>query len=606
MKRIRFEHLFRLFAIPVIVLIAIITSLFLKNIFHLSTVANVILFVGIIVGSFELVQDTVTALFHKKFALDYIAILAISVGILSGQYIVASIIVLMLAGGNTLEKFGMDQAKASLTSLTDRIPNSVTLWEKNQMGKTTTIESVLVGQIILIRRGEVIPLDGLLISEGATIDESSLTGEPYGVDKIKGDIVRSGTINSGNQIIVKVTKSDKESTYRKIIQMVSEAQKEKAPLIRLADRYSTIFTLITLTICAFAFAISHDIQRVLAVLVIATPCPLILATPIALLGGMNAAAKQRVILKKLSSLEVLSRVNTIIFDKTGTITVGKPSVGKVDIFDSAFSQERVFSIASAIERSSLHPLAKGIVNKAKEINAPTAYAEKIEETIGKGIAGIVDGTRYYLTKVKDHIGMAIELTSDTSRIALFEFEDTMKEESKEIIAKLDKLGIHMYLFTGDKQVAADRVAAQMGSSITVRAECSPEDKKNGIEELKKQGRVCAMIGDGINDAPALALADVGMVFSNEEHTASTEAADVVFLGGDLASVIETISIAKYTIRISLQSITVGIGISIFGMLVAAFGYLPPVTGAFSQEILDIAVIFNALRTSIYNPKKKSN
>ena len=289
-----------------------------------------------------------------------------------------------------------------------------------------------------------------------------------------------------------------------------------------------------------------------------------------------------------------------MFDKTGTITIGKPIVQSLSIKNSQYSELDIYAIAAAIERNSLHPLAKAIVHAAHLHHAPQLHAQTVEETVGTGISAQVNGTQYHLSKIKNHEGMAIELKTDSDQIAIFTFEDQMKKESKEIVNRLRQLGLKLYLFTGDKQIAADRVAKQLGSYVTVRAECSPEDKKNGIELLKRQGNITAMVGDGINDAPALALADIGMVFSNDEHTASTEAADVVFLGGDFTSVIHVISISKQTVRIALESILFGIGLSICGMIAAAFGFLPAIAGAFLQEAIDIAVIFNALRASRYS------
>lgn len=599
-KQFSVKHLSDLlysFKLPVAVLAGILVSLLLGRLFHKYGLESAVLLVTVAAGSLNLIKTTVSSLLSRKFALDYIAILAITVGILSGQYLVAAVIVLMLTGGNTLEAYGMNQAKRSLTALTDRIPDSVFLYEFDHIGKKVRISSVQIGEKIAVRKGEVIPLDGILFSPFAQTDESSLTGEPYLSDKIKGDLVRSGTVNVGNLLIVTVTKNDKDSTYSKIIEMVRSAQSEKAPLIRLADRYSTLFTLITLLLAGAAYLISHDFGRVLAVLVIATPCPLILATPIALMGGMNAAAKKRIILKKIAAIEVLSRVSSIIFDKTGTITLGKPVVKKVVILDSAFTHGEICAVAEAIERNSLHPLAKAVVAASRQKKHPLKYAVDVVETIGKGISGKVDGRLYTLSKVKDYQGMAVILKNENKEIAVIEFADEIKKDSKEIITELKKLGLEILIFTGDRKESADEVVRQLGLHVTVRAECTPEDKSNGIMALQKLGKITAMVGDGINDAPALALADVGMVFSNEEHTAASEAADVVFLGGDFSAVTDVIAISKNAVGIAYQSIITGITLSTLGMILAVFGFIPALTGAFFQEAIDIAVILNALRAS---------
>jgi len=274
--------------------------------FEYTIVAQTIILIAIGLGSYSLVLETFSELFKKHFALDYIALVAVIVSVITGEYLVGAIIALMISTGVTLEAYGARQAKKSLTSLIDRIPQEVLLWEKDKETVKTKISKVKVGQSIFIRKGEVIPLDGTLESLKGLTDESSLTGEPYYIDKLQGDLLRSGTVNSGDAIVVKVTKEEADSTYRKIIEMVQSAQIEKAPLIRLADKYSTFFTLVTFFISLFAYFNLGGLDGVLAVLVVATPCPLIIATPIALLGGVNAAAKQRIIIKKLAVLETLS------------------------------------------------------------------------------------------------------------------------------------------------------------------------------------------------------------------------------------------------------------------------------------------------------------
>lgn len=593
----QFIRIIEIFKIPLFVVISIILYLFFNFYLELKLLSTIIIGLAIFVGSIDLIKDTVTSLIHKEFALDYIALLAITVALISQQYLVAAIIVLMLSGGNTLEDYGMQLAKQSLTALTDRIPSEVIIWDEQESNKKAKIEDVKVGEIILVRKGEVIPLDGNLISSKGQIDESSLTGEPYVVDKFDGDYLRSGTVNTGNTIKLKVEHPDSESTYRKIVEMVKEAQKEKAPLIRLADKYSAVFTIITLLISITTYVITNNLETVLAVLVIATPCPLILATPIALMGGMNKAAKQRIITKNLGSIEVLSRVQTIIFDKTGTITLGKPSVTELKVLDERYSEKEIYSIAEAIERNSLHPLAKAIVEAAHKANATRVIATNIHEEIGKGISGEVNGKQYSLSRSKTDAGMSLELLENDKPIAILQLEDEIKQDSKNIMDKLKEMGLTLFIFTGDKEENAKKVIDHLNIEAEIKAECTPESKKIGIQDIQKQGKIVAMVGDGINDAPALATANVGMVFSNQEHTAASEAADVVFLGGDLSAVMQVLQIAKRTIHIALQSIIIGIAISVTGMILASFGLISPIWGAFTQEAIDIFVILNALRTS---------
>lgn len=590
------------FKIPLLIACGIFIYILLHFVLNLSALSVWWAVFVVIVGSFDLLEGTIKSLMRKQFALDYIAILAIAVGLLSGEYLVALVIVLMLSGGQTLEKYGMAKAKQSLTALTERIPNEVVLWNGGKSDIHRAIGTINVGEEIVVRKGEVVPLDGVLLSDDAIMDESSLTGEPYVMEKVAGDHIRSGTINVGNILVLKVSKPDHDSTYRKIIELVKRAQVEKAPLIRLADRYSTVFTLVTAVIAIAAYFLGgYSLDRVLAVLVVATPCPLILATPIALFGGMNSAAKNRVLTKNLSSLEILSRVSAVVLDKTGTITLGQPLVSDVQILDKSFDIKKIYSIAEALERNSLHPLAKAIVAAAREAQAPHIFAEEVNEKIGSGISARIDGKNYTLAKMtKYHHSNAIELHQDEVVIARFEFEDRLKEDSSKILRALKRLGLSLFIFTGDREENARKTISKLGevgSLVTVKANCTPEDKRNGVEDLKQSGAVVAMVGDGINDAPALASADVGMVFSNEEHTAASEAADIIFLGGDISSVTFIISIAQKTIRIALESIWFGIGVSVLLMIFAAFGMIPPLLGAILQEGLDVLVILNALRAS---------
>lgn len=594
----KYAQTIEFFKIPTLILVGIVLYLIVYYMFHLRLAATIIISFTVLLGSIDLISDTAKALFRGQFAIDYIALLAIITGVVSHELLVSAVIVFMLAGGQTLEKYAIARAKKSLTALTDRIPDSVLLWVKGDIGKKAKIEDVVVGQQIFVRKGEVIPLDGILLSDTGFSDESSMTGEPYEIEKIKGDVIRSGTINTGRPMVIEVTHSDRDSAYRKIVDMVRAAQEERSPLIRIADRYSNIFTVVTLLIAGFAYVVSRDIRSVLAVLVIATPCPLILATPIALMGGMNALARRKVIVKTLTGIEALSRVTDIMFDKTGTLTLGKPRVTTINMKTKSYTMAQALAVAQAIERNSLHPLAKALVEEARKQNVKRLTATNVHEKIGYGIVGTVTGKEYVLSKLKGTMGFAIELRIARTHIAVFHFEDKLKDDTASILHRLKRAGLHLYIFTGDKKEATEEVLENLGGlDITVKTECTPQDKLHGIKQLRREGRVTAMVGDGINDAPALASADVGMVFSNEEHTAASEAADLVFLGGDFSQVFTSLGIARRTIAIAMESIGFGIGLSVIGMIFAAFGLVPPLVGAFLQETIDVAVIINALRAS---------
>jgi heavy metal translocating P-type ATPase len=585
-----------MFLVPAIVFLTLAVGLLLKFGYNLGTISDVVFIFGIVLGSIEVLRETIIYLLHKNFAIDYIAILAIIASIIAKQYIVGSVIVLMISGGGALEKYAQQKAKSSLTALTNRIPHEVLVWYSDTITRKVSIEKVKIGEKIFVRKGEVIPLDGILISDYSQIDESSLTGEPYFIDKLKSDKIRSGTVNMGASIIISVTREDKDSTYRQIINMVRKAQDEKSPMIRMAHKYNWIFTAITLAISLGAYLYWRDFNMVLAVLVIATPCPLLIATPVALIGGMSAAAKKKIIVKNLGSIETLSDVDTLVFDKTGTITLGKPVLKRINIIDKKYDKHQVLSIAEAIERNSLHPVAHSIIQEARKEKVIKLIASRVEEKAGSQISGNIKNKRYTLERGKESTAEDIHLRERNKLIAEFIFEDVLKADAKPIIKKLENQGMKVHVFTGDKEIAVKKLREAIDMNVDVQSEMSPVDKQKGIKLLKRKGNKIAMIGDGINDAPALALADVGMVFSHEENTASSEAADIVFLGGSFSEVYDSINISQKTMKIAKQSLFTGIGLSIIGMGFAAFGFIVPIAGAVLQEAIDVSVILNSLRT----------
>ena len=603
MKFKSFYERFGMFLVPAFILLALVAGLVLEFVYKETGIANILFIISIIPGGVQLLAESISSLVHKSFALDYIAILAIIVAVASGQFLVGGVIALMISSGNGLETYAQKRAKSSLTALTNRIPDEVMVWKSDSESKKEKIESVKIGEKIFVRKGEVIPLDGNLVSEYAQVDESSLTGEPYFVNKMKGDKLRSGTVNMGGAIIIRVSKEDKDSTYRQIINMVRRAQNEKSPMIRTAHKYNAGFTILALLIAAGAYFYWHNFEYVLAVLVIATPCPLLIAAPVALIGGMSASARKKIIVKNLSSLEAVSRADTLVFDKTGTITLGRPVIKKIEIKNKNYTKSQVLSIAEAIERNSLHPMAHALVSEARKEKVPSLSAKSVEENLGSHISGIVKGKKFTIRSGGEKERNDIHLFEGKKLVAEFVFEDVLKSDARPIIKKLGYGGIGMHVFTGDTKEAAEKFEKEIDNDIDVRAEMSPEDKQKGIRSLKKEGRIIAMVGDGINDAPALALADVGMVFSHEEHTASSEAADIVFLGGGFSEVYDSIRISKRTMRIAKQSMITGISLSIIGMLFASAGFIVPIAGAILQEMIDVSVIINSLRALIIKKAK---
>lgn len=559
--------------------------------------ANAVLLAGVAVGSWRLVVDTVRSLLQKTFALDYIAILAITVGLLTHNYLVAGVIVLMMSGGNALEDFAQRRAKKSLTALKNRIPNQAQVVETSGEILTQAIDDISVGSVVLVRKGEVVPIDGVLVSDEAILDESSLTGEAYPVSKEPGDAVRSGTLNVGQVLQLKTTVVSRDSSYSKIVALVQEAETVQTPFVQLADSLSLWFTVVTLVLAGLALLLSGDWQRVLAVLVIATPCPLILATPIALIGGLNSAARQRTIFKRLAALEAFATVDTMVFDKTGTLTLGQPQLESVTVLSESLTKKQVLALASGLEKNSLHPYAKAIVADAAAHRIKPAAVTEVSEQVGRGISGRYRGQRYLLAASRQHPDSQVVLHRGSSELAVFSFRDELKRGTTQSLERLMSLGVEIHIFTGDTAERANQLRQVLPDSISVQTDLKPEDKQRLLRQLKQRGQVVAMVGDGINDAPALALADVGLAFAHQEQTAASEAADIVVLGGDVTRVVSLLQIARRTMSIARQSIFVGLGLSIGGMLLAVAGLLPPILGAIAQELIDVAVIVNALRST---------
>lgn len=587
------------FTIPFGVLGGIVTYFLLGLFPGTLQLQEVVILLAIAIGSFQLVVDSIKSILEKSLALDYIAIAAISLGLITHEFIAAAIIVLMMSGGNALEKYATYRAKSSLQKLRDRVPNLITLLKDGQQ-TTIDIAQVRVGDIILVRKGEVIGLDGTLNSTAGSVDESSLTGESAPVDKVKNDLVRSGTVNIGDPIEIVVAKPAAESTYKKITDMVMQAQSQKTRFIRLADKYSLWFTAVTFSIAALTFLVTQSPERVLAVLVIATPCPLILATPVALIGGVNSAAAKNIVIKNMAVLEMVDECKAVIFDKTGTLTIGQPQLVAANTKDDGLTSDQILSIAAALERNSLHPFAKSIVQTVSRQNLPQLSATNIQEIIGQGISGEIDGQNYRIAKAQDLGKTAVELWRQDELIGEILFADVIKTDAKDAFQKLRDAGYAMIILSGDKQARVAQLAAELGENTEYKSDVLPEEKLEFIKNKQTNQNQVMMIGDGINDAPALAAADVGVVFSHEEYTASAAAGDVILLKNDVNSILELVSISQSTIQIAKQSILAGLGLSVLGMCFASFGLIVPVVGAIIQELIDVGVIFNSLRTSRIN------
>ncbi len=598
--------------IPVIAILGIASYLMLSVIAR--DYASPVALVFLLIGTAPLVWDMIVELWHKKFGVDLIALVAIITSIIVGQYLAGTVVLLMLSGGEALEAYAMRRARRELTRLLSGVPTIVHIKKSDGTVVDSSIEKIGVGDVVIVKPGEVIPVDGNVVSGVSLIDESPITGESVPIEVEVTSQVLSGSINKNGVLEVRAARLSKDSKYQQLIRLVRQAQEHKAPIVRLADRYTVMFTVVTFILALSAWFISGDATRVLAVLVVATPCPLILATPIAMISGISRAARRGIIIKNGGALEALSRVKAFVFDKTGTITLGSPSVVAIKTFGKT-SEQRILEIAASLDQLSAHILARSLLKHAKRAHLTLAYPESYQEFFGDGVTGILD-KQYFFGKlsfleehgvrvteeqkhdheVMQHKGTMVVYVADARQVlgAVF-FSDTIRPESKRVFARLAGSGVRTLMLTGDRQEVAETIAHQVGIT-EVYAQYLPEQKMAKIKELQEQGfSPVAMIGDGINDAAALAAADIGIAMGVHGASASSEAGDIVIAVDKLQRVEDSHLIAKRTVSIAIQSIVVGMGLSIGLMFFAASGYISPVAGALFQEVIDVLVILNALR-----------
>jgi heavy metal translocating P-type ATPase len=572
--------------------------------------------VGLILTGAPIVWTTARGMLRGKFAADVIASLTVIVAVALGEPVVGLVIVIMQTGGEALERLAEGRASDALRALEANAPRKVHR-VIGELVEDIDASKMRAGDLILVRPGEMVPCDGVVIRGNSHVDTSTLTGEPLPRKAVPGSELMSGSVNHESPLTVRATARAEESQYAKIVALVREAQASKAPLQRIADRFATWFTPLTVAVCGIAYAFSGDWERVLAVLAIATPCPLILATPVAILGGMNTSARRQILVRNGGALEALGRTSAVIFDKTGTITIGHPEVTRVLAVDSV-PENDLLSLASAVEQGSGHLLARTLVHEAEARGVLASPALDVVEAPGRGVEGDVDGvrvavgarsyiserfpaTRPVITRLDDADGDAATLRAyvaiDGELAGLIEYGDVIREGIPELVNSLRSIGVrHVVLLSGDRAENAKAVAAAVGIQ-EARGDMLPEDKVVVVQRLLDDGESVVMIGDGTNDAPALGTATVGVALASHGRGIATEAADVILLADDPSRVLDAIRISKRTMRIARHSIWAGLGISIVGMIFAANGRITPIFGAALQEFVDLGVILNALRAS---------
>ncbi|HZI93041.1 MAG TPA: heavy metal translocating P-type ATPase [Patescibacteria group bacterium] len=556
-------------------------------------------------------------LFHREMGVDIIALLAMGGALALGEQLAGAVIALMLASGQALEAFAGARARAELSALLERAPRAV---HRHEGGTLTTpdLDQVSVGDLLLVKPGEVVPVDGLLANGDAVLDESALTGESIPITREQGDTVRSGAVNAGGPFDLRAISTAAGSTYTAIIRLVQEAQSSKAPFARLADRYALLFVPVTLLAALIAWIAGGDPTRALAVLVVATPCPMILAVPVAIVSGISRCARRGIIVKSGAALEMLAGARVLLLDKTGTITRGAMNVSEVMVF-GASAPDELLRLAASLEQVSPHILATAIVHGARARGLKLAMPADVEEHIGQGVRGKVEGREVCLGRW-DWVSRAVTPGSSPSpvprqvtRRAALEgsacvfvgldgavagallLQDPIRTDASMTLRALRRAGIErIVLLTGDHLHVAEAIGAGIGAD-SVMAERSAEEKVQTVRS-EKAGGVTLMVGDGINDAAALAAADIGVALGARGATASSQAADVVLTVDRLDRLAEAMQIARRSRAIAMQSVVAGMALSFVAMGFAAAGMVTPIVGAVLQEAIDVAVIVNALRS----------
>ncbi|MDF2575654.1 MAG: cadA [Agromyces sp.] len=544
-------------------------------------------------------------LLRGHWGLDVLAVTAIVATVLVGEYIAALIVVLMLTGGEALEDYANRRAKRELDALLTRAPQLAHRVEGDRIVDIRADE-VRPGDVLIVRPAEIVPVDAVLSSIETVMDESSITGESVPVEKHSGDELLSGSVNGQSAVEIVATATAADSQYQQIVALVAAAAESKAPVVRLADRYAVPFTVFSLLLAGVAWWISGDPVRFAEVLVLATPCPLLIAAPVAFIGGMSRAARNGIIVKGGGVLEQLAAAKTVVFDKTGTLTHGTPELVAVRT-EPGFGADELLGLVASAEQYSSHVLATSMIDAARERRIPLVEAEAAREQTAGGVIASVGGREVVVGKyafVAEHATDTRPTTIAPGELAIYAAvdgrfagalvaSDRLRDNAGAMLARLRGLGVHeTMMLTGDSRATADHVAAALGIT-RVHAECLPADKVREVAEIPE--RPVIMVGDGVNDAPVLAAADVGIAMGARGATAASESASAVILVDDISRTAKAVEIGRDTVRIALQSIWLGIIVSVGLMVVAAFGFIPATAGALLQEFVDLAAILAALR-----------
>jgi heavy metal translocating P-type ATPase len=564
------------------------------------------LYVVLVFGGLPLVFRLIQKSLAREFGSDLLAGISIIASALMGQFLVGSIVVLMLSGGTALEDFATRRASSVLEALYRRMPE--TAHRKTEAGIVDIgAAEIAVGDVLVVFPHEICPVDGVVAEGQGRMNEAYLTGEPYETAKAEGAAVISGAINGESALAVRATKLPIDSRYARIMRVMQETQASRPKLRRLGDMLGAWYTPLAVAIAIGSWIVSGESQRFLAVLVIATPCPLLLAIPVAIIGAISLSARRSIIIKNQAVLEQVGKCTTLIFDKTGTLTYGRPALTEV-LCAAGASKNNILRAAASLERYSKHPLARAILEAASRAKLPLDPVLKLSESQGEGLLGAVGGHQVWITgrKKAAELGVALPEVSpglecvvflDGEYAATLRFRDVPRAEGRSFVEHLRPLHHvnRVLLVSGDRESEVQYLADLMGIR-EIHAAKSPEEKVSIVRNETAKANTL-FVGDGINDAPAMQAATVGVAFGMSSDI-TAEAADAVVLDASLEKVDELLHIGRRMRSIALMSAVGGMGLSVIGMLAASFGYLPPIGGAIAQEIIDLVAVLNAVRAAL--------
>lgn len=577
--------------------------------FGLALVAQIIITVTGTLIALSMLKEMIKTLRSGSYGVDLLAITAVAATLAVGQYWAAMIVLIMLVGGDSLEDYASKKAHTELKALLDNSPQTAHKVVADKL-VDIKVDEANIGDQLVVKPGETVPVDGHIIKGSSMFDESSLTGESRPITKNVSDTVYSGSINGDSAITMTVDKLAKDSQYQRLIQLVKQADSTPAHFVRMADRYAVPFTGIAFVIAGIAWFVSKDPVRFAEVLVVASPCPLILAAPVALVSGMSRSSRNGIVVKTGSVLEKMATAKTAAFDKTGTITSGRLFVDQIKPV-AGTTKEELLSYAASAEQSSGHILARSLLNYAVKHDVNLLEVQQLSEVTGNGVTAQIAGQTIKVGKasfvaptaqVAETTQTCVYISLNDRYIGTITFIDKLRFEAAQTMQTLRDHGVkHLMMLTGDQQAIAQTIAKEVGID-DVRAKLLPEEKIKALKAVPESEHPVIMVGDGVNDAPSLTVADVGIAMGAHGATAASESADVVILKDDLLKVAKAVEIAQDTLRIARQAVLIGIFICVFLMLVASTGWIPAIVGAMFQEVIDTVSILWGLRARYSHEK----